>query len=1117
MNGGAMKVTNRYCIIWTVLTGILIPLMFGATAIAEPCDPWAAKLVSVQGEAMVKRNAQTEWGTIGFDDVLCMGDTLQVGKNSRASVMIAGEWLIRLDQQTTLRFPESDADNSFWVDLVQGVVHFFSHKPRHLKVLTPFVNGNIEGTEFIVTASLDQAEISVLQGRVRAINQLGELLLSAGQTARAQKGTAPVATQVRPEDAVQWALYYPVVSDFSYADLADNEEKAVKKALAAYQQGNPSKALTLLQNLPNDTDSAQLLNFRAGLSLMVGRVTEALEDTRQALQLKPDNSEALALQTVIAVTQNRKEEALVLAQKAVDANPHWANAYIAQSYAQQSNFQLDAALESVEKAVTLTPENGVAWSRLAELQLSKGELDQALTAARKAIEFDPNNAHAQTVLGFAYLTQIKIDPAVEAFQKAISLDQAAPLPRLGLGLATIRGGDLADGRREIEIAASLDSQNALIRSYLGKAYFDEKEGKLAGDQYEMAKTLDTNDPTAWLYDALRKQAANRPVEALQDLQKSIELNDNRAVYRSRLLLDQDLAARSASLGRIYNDLGFQQLALVEGWKSVNTNPANFSAHRFLADSYAALPRHEIARVSEILQSQLLQPINLRPIQPQLAESQLSIIDGTGPSDLSFNEYSQLFNRNRVVLQTNGVAGGNDTLGEDLVLSGIYGVNSFSLGQFHYETDGFRENNDNEINIYNAFYQVNPWYHTSIMAEYRSDENKFGDLPLRFSPDLFYTDERHIEESDSLRIGMRHAFSTHSNLIATLIFEDADSKLTNDFIDFDLSTEGYNGEAQYIVDTPSLNIIAGASYFDADEVLALSYMSGPPESLENTIRHTSAYLYSMAEFPQTVTWTFGGSYDNFDAADQTEQFNPKLGVSWDLLQSTTFRAAAFRTLQKGAIADQTIEPTQVAGFNQFFRNYQRDDIWRYGAAIDHTFTNRLFGGIEVSKRDIETSYLDLDLNEVWTDWEEELARVYLNWTPLNWLALSMGYQLERFERVLDDTGSEQILELETYKVPLGIKVFCPYGFTVELKPTYVDQKGMFDFNDFAFTGIHPEPGSDQFWTTDVAISYHLPRHYGMLTIEARNVFDEDFQFQSMDWASPELSPERLILFKLNVSF
>ena len=76
------------------------------------------------------------------------------------------------------------------------------------------------------------------------------------------------------------------------------------------------------------------------------------------------------------------------------------------------------------------------------------------------------------------------------------------------------------------------------------------------------------------------------------MEQAIELNNNRLVYRSRLLLDSDLAARSAALGQIYNDLGFQQLGLVEGWKSVNTDPTNFSAHRLLADTYcySAAPR-----------------------------------------------------------------------------------------------------------------------------------------------------------------------------------------------------------------------------------------------------------------------------------------------------------------------------------------------------------------------------------------------------------------------------------------------------------------------------------------------------------------------------------------------
>ena len=233
------------------------------------------------------------------------------------------------------------------------------------------------------------------------------------------------------------------------------------------------------------------------------------------------------------------------------------------------------------------------------------KVGRALAAAQKATELQPNLSRTQTVLGFAYLVEVKTVEARAAFEKAITLDQADPLPRLGLGLAKIRDGNLDEGGRDIEVAASLDSSNAIVRSYLGKTYYEEKLSPRDEREFGVAKQLDPNDPTPYFYDAIAKQTTNRPVEALQDLEKAIELNDNRAVYRSRLLLDSDLAARSASLGRIYSDLGFQELALVEGWKSVNTDPSNFSAHRFLADSYSVLPRHEIARVSELLQSQLL--------------------------------------------------------------------------------------------------------------------------------------------------------------------------------------------------------------------------------------------------------------------------------------------------------------------------------------------------------------------------------------------------------------------------------------------------------------------------------------------------------------------------------
>ena len=128
----------------------------------------------------------------------------------------------------------------------------------------------------------------------------------------------------------------------------------------------------------------------------------------------------------------------------------------------------------------------------------------------------------------------------------------------------IRSGDLDAGGREIEIAVALDPNNSLLRSYLGKAYFEEKRDPLDAEQYAIAKELDPNDPTPWFYDAIRLQTENRPVEALRNLERSIELNDNRAVYRSRLLLDEDCATRGTSLARIYDDLGFEQLGLRRG-------------------------------------------------------------------------------------------------------------------------------------------------------------------------------------------------------------------------------------------------------------------------------------------------------------------------------------------------------------------------------------------------------------------------------------------------------------------------------------------------------------------------------------------------------------------------
>jgi Tfp pilus assembly protein PilF len=884
-----------------------------------------------------------------------------------------------------------------------------------------------------------------------------------------------------------------------------------------------------------DPGDPRFLAYRASRLLAVGRFDEAGADIQQALKLDPGYSEAHGLQAIIFVVQNERENALESAQKAVKTGPTSATAHIALSYAQQAGFDLEGARASVEKAVNLDAFNALAWARLAELWASFGRLGKSLEAAKKAVEINPDLSRTQMVLGFAYLTQVKTAESRAAFEKAIKLDEADPLSRLGLGLAIIRDGDLDAGGREIEIAASLDPNNSIIRSYLGKTYFEKKQTGLDEREYAIAKELDPNDPTPWFYSAIAKQTTNRPVEALHDFQKAIELNDNRKVYRSRLLLDSDEAARSAATARVYSDLGFQQLALVEGYKSVNTDPTNHSAHRFLADSYAVRPRHEIARVSELLQSQLLQPTNITPIQPRLAESNLLLLSAQGPASLSFNEFNPIFNRNRIAFQGSGLAGENDTYGGEGVVSGIYKKFSFSGGYTRFDTDGWRDNADQEDKIANIFAQYELSYKTSIQAEYRYRDTEYGDTVLKFNDSSFFPNVTNKEETNTFRLGARHSFSPGSILLASGTYQDADFRETQDpfpqagvdFLDFNApDTESYGGELQHLFRSQHFNLVTGVGYFDVDQEVEQTFIFSPPIAPPGTVvsdksiadlQHANAYAYSYINALKNTTITVGASYDNADSDfldDDRNQFNPKLGIVWNPFPSTTLRAAAFRTLRRVLTTQQTLEPTQVAGFNQFFDDLNLTKTWNYGAAIDQKFSSSIYGGLEFTYRDLDVPFLQfvgpVASNEE-SEWEEYIGRAYLFWTPHEWLSLRAEYIYERLER--EEPFIAGVKESDTHKVPLGISFFHPSGLSASLTTTYYNQDGTFG----GFYTTDPiVDGDEDFVLVDAAINYRLPKRYGFITVGAKNLFDEDFNFSESDLNNASIQPDRTIFATITLS-
>jgi len=1087
----------------------------GFAAAADSCEPRVAQVVSLQGVVEIRRAGQAEWVRLERLDVpLCQGDRLRAGTRSRAALLVRPQTLVRIDQSTEVELHVAPEETRIVFD--SGAVYAITRTPRRFRVITPYMNAGVEGTEFLVRIGADFGDLAVYEGRVAAEDRVGARgtvsLLHDGQAARFARGV-PAVTRIliNPNDAVQWALHYPPLDAGALEEYADCAQLAADRRAAC-------------------------LAGRASALLRRGRVEEAERDIAAAEGAAPASADAAALAAVIRLAKNDKRGALVLAERAIALDARSPRAQLAYSYALQSQFRLEEALAATTVAAELRPADGVAQARRAELLLSLGRITEAEAAALSAVNDSPEDSRARTVLGFAQLARFDAEAARERFTQALVLDPADPLPRLGLGLAAIRMGRLEEGRREVEIAVALDPQNSLLRSYLGKAYSDESRDALAGVQLERAMLLDPRDPTPWFYNAIRLQALNRPGEALVDLRESMERNDNRAVYRSRLLLDQDLAARSASLARVYADLGFDELAVTEGRYALLGDPRSFSAHRFLAEAYLQSSSLELARTSELLQSQLLQPVNAAPLSPRLQQIRSPTLPGSGPVTPSFQEFNPLFARDRHALSFSGTAGSADTYSDEILYGHYSGQRSFQLGQYHHETDGLRVNADLREDGYRAFYQEDLGAGSSVQAEFSYADTRAGDARLQFEPGSFSPLQRNRVEVTTVRVGARHSLDSSSLLLASLIAQYRDTSFTDANVspffrvDFDIANKvhAYTGELQYQGRGHLGDLILGGGLFRRDDeglqINTLDFFGPPPmvttTPIDTTLRSANAYAYGQLGQPSRARLILGLSVDYLETRDATRKVddnkvNPKFGAVLPVGTGTTLRFAAFRGVKRLPAVNASIEPTTVAGFNQIFDDLNRTAYSRYGAAVDHAWGKGHFAGIEATRRDLRIpDAIVPGIEEKRIEW---LHRAYWSWRITPRLAAGAELRAEKLQREnLPPSGPVFVpLEIDTKALPLTLAYHAPSGVFARARTSFVNQE------IFSRDGFGAESRvRDRFSVVDLSIGMRLPGRRGLVSLEVNNLLDERFVYRDTAFEGeprvPMYVPERTVFFRLQLS-
>jgi tetratricopeptide (TPR) repeat protein len=917
--------------------------------------------------------AAAAWQSADIGQQLAVNDRLRTGELSRALVQLSNRAMLRLNEHTivTITAPAA-ASSGPGLDLVGGAAYFLSReRPESVRVRTPSANGILRGTEFHIAVGPDgRTTLVMFEGEVDIGNAAGRVTARSGEQVEILPGQAPRKTAlIEAKNIIQWCLYYPGVVQLDDLSLTSAEERALSYSLSAYRTGNLPAALRAFRKGGASSSSGRI--YEAAIHLSAGQVDEAETILATVPRSTPG---ANALQTLIAAVRFDDLATLPKGKTASDL--------IARSYYEQSRGRLEEARRSADEAVKLAPESGYAWTRLAELEFSFGRVGDAKRALGNARKYTPRNAHAVSLNGFILSAENSISAAHQCFEEAIALDPSYGSAWLGRGLTRIRKGDADEGRRDLQAAAALEPNRSLFRSYLGKAWSNAGDDVHASSELNRAIELDANDPTPWLYRALQNRQENRINAAVRDLERSLELNDNRRIYRSEFLLDQDKAVRGANLASIYQLDGMPEVAVREAARAVAADYASASAHLFLANSYNALrdPRRVVLRYetpfnNEMLLANLLAPVGAGPLSQYVSEQ----------------EYSKLFESDGFGL--NSVTEYLST-GEFREIASIYGT--FGNFSFSFDTDYFYDNGRRENNDTSRFgetyaklkYQLTPadvLFFQATVQNLRSGDTRqlYDDRAL--IPTLRIDEE---QEPGELLFGLRHEWAPGTHTLVLGGWLKSEFTLRNDNagtpvfgfapldqiigpVDpielrpgfgligtviypfreiYDLDLEIGTGELQQIVTLDAHTIVAGVRYQEGsfhvrtslEDISAMPVANfSDPASLDDfdaDFERLNIYLYDTVQLTRWLTLIGGITYDRLtypdhfrapplkDDSKRIEHWSPKAGLIVEPARWMRLRGFYSEAISGVSLDESTrLEPTQIAGFNQGFRTLVNESV------------------------------------------------------------------------------------------------------------------------------------------------------------------------------------------------
>lgn len=934
-------------------------------------------------------------------------------------------------------------------------------------------------------------------------------------------------------------------------------------ALARYRLGDVAGAYELVrQSRPAGLPTPSFGIVAGFLSLMVGQVAEAqrlLEGV--AAQASPAGGVAGALLAQMALAQNHQETARQLASRAMVLAPDSPLAHLTMGLVHLTAFDRQTARRQFDRALTLDPNLLEAYLYLTRLWLGSEHLQQAWRTISTALRLAPQEAEVLSLAGMVRLAFRDYTGALPLLNRAVAANLRLGEPHIGLAIYHFRyrRNDLA--LTAMLTATLLEPQVAAYQSQLGRALYQVRAFDKSLEVYDYAKTLDPLDPTPYLYKGIALSDLNRPGEAVQEINRSIELNDHVAMFRSRSLLDRNLAVRNTSLARAYQQLGLTEWAWSKAVTAVNYQPFDSSAHLFLRDVILAARGGSEATFLTgglLFATQVAEGSLYRILAPANQNTFSSLqLEGTEALGLT-NDYTSMFEMPYLRLgAAAGVgAGEGSTFGQNYQGFGYGGTPGLAgevFGKFIEDqrlnwpsepnTTSFQGNQrltDLEVGVkWEPTVQGTFWGAFEYLAGRSTVRNaghlvdpSMGVLP-QYGADRIQQRTQFYElayyyrwrpETASLVYYAHRNYPVRFNSTMTVLLPGF---AWNQYFSQTYDLESHNIQLQQHQQFTWLgrhNLIAGFDYYTVPRVSQRRQASDPFSATgfdyQSPQRNYSFYLVdywrplkNLVVEMRLVKDLFKGVRFGYQENIHRSWWSPSFGLSYQFAVGSSWHVlsgAAGRSLNTHLIAQALLLPSLVAGFPWVLDTQVGAEMRQAGAAWEAQWDRRTFTVLRLQALRIATpTYCPAVPGvpaPVCQTWRRYLASLIVNRILTDSLGLSAGVMGKRVlvDRSYEDNGLKSLSEINAF---LGLAYLHRQGWLARLKPLLIQQYG----NNPGRQADNPAI------VVNLTLGREFPRKRGFALVEVQNLFNRRPFFALEPYRDLELANQRRFLVRVGLYF